>query len=168
MIRSPGHFERPLVTALLLVVLLVSCGVAGGTQRPGEPTEQPASPAPTTATTPEPPGTPVAASVSSATATTATEPTVAPVATQAPATTPTAAPTPSRAPSTSPLATHRLVTYYGHPYDDRMGILGEYDPEPMMARLKEQAAAYTAADPSRPALCTIELIASVAQGSPLG
>ncbi len=60
---------------------------------------------------------------------------------------------------------HRLVTYYGHPYSDKMGILGEYDPEPMMARLKQQTAAYTAADPSRPAICTIELIASVAQGS---
>jgi len=68
--------------------------------------------------------------------------------------------------TTSALATHRLITYYGHPYDDRMGILGEYDPEPMIQKLKEQTAAYTAADPSRPGLCTIELIASVAQGSP--
>ena len=32
--------------------------------------------------------------------------------------------------------------------------------------MKAQTAAYTAADPSRPGLCTIELIASVAQGSP--
>jgi hypothetical protein len=68
---------------------------------------------------------------------------------------------------TSPLATHRLVTYYGHPASDRMGILGEYDdPDAMVAKLKEQAAAYTAIDPSRPALCTIELIASVAQNVP--
>jgi hypothetical protein len=68
---------------------------------------------------------------------------------------------------TSSLATHRLVTYYGHPYSDKMGILGEFEgPEQMVARLKEQAAAYTAADPDRPALCTIELIASVAQGVP--
>jgi len=59
------------------------------------------------------------------------------------------------------------VTYYGHPFSDRMGILGEFDPEPMMARLKEQTAAYTAADPDRPALCTVELIASVAQDAPM-
>jgi hypothetical protein len=32
--------------------------------------------------------------------------------------------------------------------------------------LKEQTAGYTAADPSRPALCTIELIASMATGEP--
>lgn len=65
-----------------------------------------------------------------------------------------------------PLKKYRLVTYYGHPFSDRMGILGEYPPEVMMAKLKEQTAAYTAADPSRPALCTVELIASVAQGTP--
>lgn len=65
-----------------------------------------------------------------------------------------------------PLKKYRLVTYYGHPFSDRMGILGEYPPDVMMAKLKEQTAAYTAADPSRPALCTVELIASVAQGSP--
>lgn len=65
-----------------------------------------------------------------------------------------------------PLKKYRLVTYYGHPFSDRMGILGEYPPDVMMAKLKEQTAAYTAADPSRPALCTVELIASVAQASP--
>lgn len=65
-----------------------------------------------------------------------------------------------------PLKKYRLVTYYGHPFSDKMGILGEYEPDVMMAKLKAQAAAYTAADPSRPALCTVELIASVAQGSP--
>ncbi|MFN8540389.1 MAG: hypothetical protein U0232_23290 [Thermomicrobiales bacterium] len=46
-----------------------------------------------------------------------------------------------------------------------MGILGEFDdPEAMMAKLKEQTAAYTAAELESPGLCTIELIASVAQG----
>jgi hypothetical protein len=68
--------------------------------------------------------------------------------------------------TTSALATHRLITFYGHPYDDRMGVLGEYDPLVAIQKLKEQTAAYTAADPSRPGLCTVELIASVAQGSP--
>ncbi len=69
--------------------------------------------------------------------------------------------------SDGPLTKNRLVTYYGHPYSDRMGILGEFDdPEAMIARLKQQTAAYTAADPSRPAICTVELIASVAQDRP--
>ncbi|MEW6637236.1 MAG: hypothetical protein AB1425_10555 [Actinomycetota bacterium] len=65
-----------------------------------------------------------------------------------------------------PLKEHRLVAYYGHPWEERMGILGEYAPEEMMRRLKEQTAAYSAADPGRPAVPMIELIASVAQRDP--
>ena len=66
-----------------------------------------------------------------------------------------------------PLLKHRMVAYYGHPFSARMGVLGEYeDPAQMVAALKKQAAAYSAADPDRPAIPTIELIASVAQGSP--
>ena len=150
--RLIGRFERHLVTALMLVALLVSCGVAGEARRAPGSTGPAATVAPTLAGTP---ATPAAAELPPA------PPAATPAAASAapPATSP-----PARPPSTSPLATHRLVTYYGHPYSDRMGILGEYDPEPMMARLKEQVAAYTAADPSRPGLCTIELIASVAQG----
>jgi hypothetical protein len=46
-------------------------------------------------------------------------------------------------------------------------VLGEFeDPVQMVAALKEQAAVYSAVDPDRPAIPTIELIASVAQGSP--
>ena len=60
-----------------------------------------------------------------------------------------------------------MVTYYGHPFSGRMGVLGEFEnPEQMVAALKEQAEAYSAADSDRPAVPTIELIASVAQGSP--
>ena len=69
-------------------------------------------------------------------------------------------------PTTGPLGKYRLVTYYGHPNTGRMGILGEYPPQTMIAKLKEQAAAYTAADPGRPALCTVELIASFATEDP--
>lgn len=65
------------------------------------------------------------------------------------------------------LTDHRLVSYYGHPLSGQMGVLGRYeDPQNMMADLKEQAAAYTELTPQRPAVPTIELIASVAQGSP--
>ena len=69
-------------------------------------------------------------------------------------------------PTTGPLGKYRLVTYYGHPNTARMGVLGAYPPSVMIAKLKEQAAAYTAVDPGRPALCTVELIASFATEDP--
>lgn len=68
--------------------------------------------------------------------------------------------------SDGPLKNNRLVAYYGHPYVAEMGILGEYDPKEMMAKLKEQAAVYSELDPDRPAIPTIEFIASVAQRDP--
>ncbi len=78
---------------------------------------------------------------------------------------PTATPTPPVA--NGPLVTSRLVTFYGHPDNNRLGILGEFsDPSAMIAKLKAQAAAYHTADPSRPAIPTIELIASVASDTP--
>jgi hypothetical protein len=68
--------------------------------------------------------------------------------------------------SDGPLKENRLVAYYGTPQSEYMGVLGGSVPEAMMARLEEQAAAYSAIDHSRPAIPTIELIASVAQGDP--
>ncbi len=65
-----------------------------------------------------------------------------------------------------PLVKHRVVSYYGHPFSEQMGILGEYQPNEMIKRLKEQTKAYTKADPGRPAIPAIELIASVAQPAP--
>jgi hypothetical protein len=65
-----------------------------------------------------------------------------------------------------PLTEHRLVSYYGHPLSGAMGVLGQYEPEAMIEQLKEQAEAYTRIDPERPAIPTIELIASVAQPTP--
>jgi hypothetical protein len=78
-------------------------------------------------------------------------------------------PTPTPAPvvPNGPLLTSRLVTFYGHPDNNRLGILGEFaTPAAMIAKLKAQAAAYHTADPSRPAIPTIELIASVASDTP--
>ena len=65
-------------------------------------------------------------------------------------------------PSDGPLKNNRLVAYYGNPLSEYMGVLGETDPETMMAKLKEQTAAYSELDPERPAIPTIELIASTA------
>ena len=68
--------------------------------------------------------------------------------------------------SDGPLKENRLVAYYGTPQSEYMGVLGESDPETMMAQLKEQTAAYSAADPSRPGVPTVELIVSIAQRDP--
>ncbi len=70
------------------------------------------------------------------------------------------------------LPKYRILSYYGHPHDENMGILGEYGingalgREELVTRLKEQAAEYEAADPSRPVMLALEVIATVAQGEP--
>jgi len=64
------------------------------------------------------------------------------------------------------LPTYRLLTYYGHPHDNDMGIVGEYPKEELLVKLREQAAAYEAADPSRPVMVGFEVIATVAQRDP--
>jgi hypothetical protein len=61
---------------------------------------------------------------------------------------------------------NRLLTFYGFPGDSQMGILGQYGPEELLVHLREQAAAYEEADPSRPVLIAMEVIASVAQPEP--
>ncbi|WP_219914462.1 hypothetical protein [Thalassobacillus sp. CUG 92003] len=65
-----------------------------------------------------------------------------------------------------PLKNHRLVAYYGTPLSENMGILGTMKPEKFMKELKEQAQAYSNADPERPAIPTIELITTMAQRAP--
>ena len=64
------------------------------------------------------------------------------------------------------LPDNRVLLYYGFPENELMGILGQYPPEELLPLLQEQAAAYEAADSSRPWKLGFELIASVAQGSP--
>lgn len=65
-----------------------------------------------------------------------------------------------------PLKDHRLVAYYGTPQSENMGILGTLEPEEFMTQLKEQAQAYSDADPDRPAIPTIELITTMAHRDP--
>jgi hypothetical protein len=57
----------------------------------------------------------------------------------------------------------RVVAYYGNPLSKRMGILGEIQPDSMMARLDRQAAAYARADSATAVIPALELIAIVAQ-----
>jgi hypothetical protein len=159
------------------LALLVSCGVVGRAEQSpegGDPTatvEEPTAAA-SEPPTEEPPAATTGPSIAPSAAPSmpvapSGQPPAATTASAKPSAAAVVQPTPTRAPSTSPLATHRLVTFYGYPYSDKMGILGEYDdPEKMIAKLKEQTNAYTAADPSRPGRCTIELIASMATGEP--
>lgn len=57
----------------------------------------------------------------------------------------------------------RIIAYYGNFYSTKMGILGELEPEQVLARLAQEKAAWEAADPNTPVLEAIEYIAMVAQ-----
>jgi hypothetical protein len=71
------------------------------------------------------------------------------------------------APSEGPLLPeYRIVTYYGHPHDPNMGIVGEHAIEELTNMLRAEAANYAAADPTRPVIPAFELIATVAQRDP--
>lgn len=61
---------------------------------------------------------------------------------------------------------YRVLTFYGFPNDSNMGILGQFDPEDLLDELRQQAAEYEEADPTRPVLIALEVIASVAQTEP--
>lgn len=60
---------------------------------------------------------------------------------------------------------NRIVAYYGNFYSRAMGVLGEYEPEDMLARLRAAVAEWQAADPETPVIPAIHYIAIVAQGS---
>ena len=66
----------------------------------------------------------------------------------------------------SVLPARRIVAYYGNPLSKRMGVLGEYPVDQMLAKLDREVAAWTAADPAHPAQPALHLIATVAQGAP--
>ncbi|GGH73665.1 hypothetical protein JOD43_000116 [Pullulanibacillus pueri] len=65
-----------------------------------------------------------------------------------------------------PLKHYRLVAFYGNPHSKQMGILGQLEPETLMTKLKKQAQAYSNADPTHPAIPTLELITTIAQRDP--
>jgi hypothetical protein len=64
------------------------------------------------------------------------------------------------------LPTYRIISYYGNPLSPYMGVLGSASPQVVIARLRQQEAAYVAADPTHPTIGALELVAVVAQGSP--
>ncbi|MDT4939260.1 MAG: hypothetical protein QOG80_2931 [Pseudonocardiales bacterium] len=65
---------------------------------------------------------------------------------------------------TTILGSRRVVAYYGGPNGPALGALGDGTPEQMARVIEHRAAQY--ARPGRPVLPAIELIATVAQGSP--
>lgn len=88
-----------------------------------------------------------------------------------------AAATPPSAPAVSPLLAqvpasapllpeYRIVTFYGHPHDPNMGIVGELSIEDLAGEVRKEAENYAKADPSRPVIPGFELIATVAQRTP--
>ena len=64
------------------------------------------------------------------------------------------------------LPDNRILSFYGFPGNPDMGILGEYDMQRLLEMIREQAAEYEAADPSKPVVLAFEVIASVAQKEP--
>lgn len=79
---------------------------------------------------------------------------------------PTSIPTPAGQIQSGLLPHSRVVSYYGFPGNEYMGILGEYDKDTLLAKLQDQAAGYEAADPSRPVKSAFEVVSSVAQHDP--
>ena len=59
----------------------------------------------------------------------------------------------------------RIVAYYGNFYSKQMGVLGEYAPDVVLARLASTTALWAAADPTTPTIPAIQYIATVAQGT---
>lgn len=61
----------------------------------------------------------------------------------------------------------RIVAFYGNMYSKNMGALGEYPPKEMWRMLKEEVAAWQAAEPETPVIPAIHYIAATAQGTPM-
>jgi len=61
---------------------------------------------------------------------------------------------------------HRVVAYYGNFYSTKMGALGQYPPDEMISRLKDEVAQWEKADPDTPVMPAIHYIAMVARGTP--
>ena len=64
------------------------------------------------------------------------------------------------------LPAKRIVAYYGNPQSKKMGVLGEYPKDEMLAKLKKEAANWEKADPATPVQPALHLVAVVAQGEP--
>ena len=61
---------------------------------------------------------------------------------------------------------NRIVAYYGNLLSTKMGVLGEYPEDEMLAKLKADTDKWTLADPGTPAIPALHYIAVTAQGHP--
>jgi hypothetical protein len=68
----------------------------------------------------------------------------------------------------SVLPSHRIVAFYGNPLGKRMGVLGEYPVDVMLAKLDTMVDEWQRADPATPVQPALQLIAVTAQASPGG
>ena len=75
-------------------------------------------------------------------------------------------PTPPTPVPGSVLPSHRIVAFYGNPLAKKMGVLGEYPVDVMLAKLDTAVDEWQRADPSTPVQPALQLIAVVAQGTP--
>lgn len=60
----------------------------------------------------------------------------------------------------------RIIAFYGNPLSRRMGVLGEYPTDQMLAMLDAEVAAWEAADPATPVQPALQLITVVAREHP--
>lgn len=60
---------------------------------------------------------------------------------------------------------NRIIAYYGNLYSKKMGALGEYPEDIMLAKLQAEVKKWNDADPGTPAIPALHYIATVAQGS---
>jgi hypothetical protein len=77
---------------------------------------------------------------------------------------PTPAPTPP--PPKSVFETHQVVAYYGNPYSATMGILGEYQGDELVQRVKAQAAKHQQLNSEKTVIAALHLVYAVAQARP--
>ena len=60
----------------------------------------------------------------------------------------------------------RIIAYYGNPHSRKMGVIGEYPEQQMLAMWDRTVASWKAADPKTPVIPAIHLVTVVAQGAP--
>ena len=64
------------------------------------------------------------------------------------------------------LPANRILAFYGNPLSKKMGVLGEYPKEQMLAMLDREVARWAKADPEHPVIPALHFIVTVAQGAP--
>jgi hypothetical protein len=64
------------------------------------------------------------------------------------------------------LPANRILAFYGNPLSKKMGVLGEFPKDQMLAMLDREVARWAKADPEHPVIPALHFIVTVAQGAP--